>query len=172
MSVLSSSTTAVHTFGRLTSNCAIRAGGRMLSRGAVRSEVLHRAKCQFHGGRRCPRRPQLGAALAAAVRMVHTDRVVLRLPFLWTAPQLAARLEAVARSPANQSPGPPAIPLAIVASRSATCHPAACCFFPSCKTSRVHHAARRRGRMAAHGERAADAMAADHRVLEPDDGFC
>src|SRR5258708_1371312 len=52
--------------------------------------------------------------------MAHTDRVVLRLPFLWKAPQLAAQSEAIAPSPADQSPGPPAIRLAIVASRSAT----------------------------------------------------
>jgi len=52
--------------------------------------------------------------------MAHTDRVVLRLPFLWKAPQLAAPSEAIATSPADQSPGPPAIRLAIVASRSAT----------------------------------------------------
>jgi len=73
----------------------------------------------------CPRRPQLGVAVAvvaavAAVGMVHADRVVLRLPFLWKAPQLAAQSEAIAPSPADQSPGPPAIRLAIVASRSAT----------------------------------------------------
>src|SRR5262249_24635133 len=78
----------------------------------------------------CPRRPQLGAAVAAvvvaavavavAVGMVHADRVVLRLPFLWKAPQLAVQSEAIAPSPADQSPGPPATRLAIVAFRSAT----------------------------------------------------
>src|SRR5262249_43836574 len=36
---------------------------------------------------------------------------------------------------------------------------------------RVHCAARQRRRVAARGERAADAEAADHRVPEPDDGF-
>src|SRR5215831_2749772 len=35
----------------------------------------------------------------------------------------------------------------------------------------VHHTGRWRGRVAARGERAADAEAADHRVLESHDGF-
>jgi hypothetical protein len=61
-----------------------------------------------------------GAAVVAAVRIVHTDRVAPRLLCFWIAPQLAARSGAIAPSPANQSAGPPAIPLAIVASRSAT----------------------------------------------------
>ena len=62
----------------------------------------------------------MAVVAVAAVGMVHADRVVLRLPFLWKAPQLAAQSEAIAPSPADQSPGPPAIRLAIVASRSAT----------------------------------------------------
>src|SRR5215813_5326970 len=41
-------------------------------------------------------------------------------PFFWTAPQRAAQLEAIVPSPANQQPGPPAVPLAIVARSSAT----------------------------------------------------
>ena len=60
------------------------------------------------------------AAVAVAVGMVHADRVVLRLPFLWKAPQLAVQSEAIAPSPADQSPGSPATRLAIVAFRSAT----------------------------------------------------
>src|SRR5262245_45549605 len=36
---------------------------------------------------------------------------------------------------------------------------------------RVHYTARQRGRVAARGERAANAEAANHRVPEPDDGF-
>src|SRR5215831_10962687 len=40
------------------------------------------------------------------------------------------------------------------------------------ETARIHHASRRCGRrLAARGARAADAEAAGHRVLDPDDGF-
>jgi hypothetical protein len=62
----------------------------------------------------------VAAVAVAAVGMVHADRVVLRLPFLWKALQLVVQSEAIALSPADQSPGPPAMWLAIVASRSAT----------------------------------------------------
>jgi hypothetical protein len=37
------------------------------------------------------------------------------------------------------------------------------------EAARIHHACRRRGRVAAPGERAADAEAMDHRILEPND---
>jgi len=54
----------------------------------------------------------------AAVRAVH--RGALRRPFFWKAPLLVAQLEAVAPSPANQSPMRPAISLDIVVCRFAT----------------------------------------------------
>ena len=56
----------------------------------------------------------------AEVHLVHTNRVALRRPFFWKAPQLGVQSEAVAPSPANQSLMPPALSSAIVASRFAT----------------------------------------------------